>query len=155
MCRGRDNQAVVKHMCIVCSILSHAHGCMAPWYVAVKVLAVIGQPSKQVALVAHKSKAVSNPRAGKWAGPRSPGFQLFPQPASSLRHRGAKCGVKKIIFTFKSGFACLLRTAYLKFIQAIAVFSELKHAAKNQHSSALTHQAMRSTSRWDIPPHSR
>lgn len=77
---------------------------MPPWYVAVRVLAVVGQPSKQVALVTHKSETVSNTGAGKRAGPRRPGFQLLPKPASSLGHGGAKCRVKIPLFSFNAGF---------------------------------------------------
>lgn len=86
--------------------LPYSYDCTAPWYVAVGVLAVIGQPSKQEALVTHKSEAVSNPGAGKRAGPRRPGFQLLPKPASSLRHRRAKYS----LFSFKAALTtCLLR----------------------------------------------
>lgn len=78
MCQVSENvqrdATCVNHTCIVFPILSHAHDCMAPWYVAVGVLTVIGQPSKEVALVTNKSEAVSNPGAGKRAGPRRPRF---------------------------------------------------------------------------------
>lgn len=92
--------------------MNHAYKRTAPWYVAVGVFAVIGQPSKQVALVTHKSEAVSNPGAGKRAGPRCPGFQLLPKPAGSLRQKGATARVKICFFlSFGAGFTtCLLRT---------------------------------------------
>lgn len=70
--------------------------CRTPWYVAVGVFTIIGQPSKQVTLVTHKSEAVSYPRAGRQAGPGCSGFQLLPQPATSLRHTGAKSRLENL-----------------------------------------------------------
>lgn len=43
--------------------------CKAPWYVAVGVFTIVGQPSKQVTLVTNKSEAVSNSRTGGRAAP--------------------------------------------------------------------------------------
>ena len=44
---------------------------------------------------------------------------------------------------------------YLKFIQAVGVFAKLHHAPEDQYSSAFADEAMGSTARWDVAPHSR
>ncbi len=64
--------------------------CTAPWHIAVGVFTIIGQPSKQVTLVAHKSEAVSDSGAGRRAIPWCSGLQLLPQPAAGLSHTGTK-----------------------------------------------------------------
>lgn len=62
----------------------------APHVEPLGVFTIIGQLSKQVTLVSHKSEAVSNPRAGKQAVAGCSGFQLLPQPATSLSHMGPR-----------------------------------------------------------------
>lgn len=44
---------------------------------------------------------------------------------------------------------------YLKFIEAVRIFTKLNHATKDQYSSAFTDEAMGSTARRDVPPHRR
>lgn len=79
------------------NIMCLVYTCITPWYVAIGVFAVIGQPSKQVTLVTHKSEAVSNPRAGRQAGPGCSGFKLLPQPASSLSDTAPKSNLENLL----------------------------------------------------------
>lgn len=64
-----------------------------PWDIAVGVLAIIGQASEDVTLVPNKGEAVSDPRAGRRAGPGCFGLQLFPQPPTRLSNEAK---VKKV-----------------------------------------------------------
>lgn len=78
------------------NILFLVHICTVPWYVTIGVFTVIGQPSKQVAFVTHKSEAVSNPGAGRQAVPGCSRFQLLPQPATRLGHMGPKSTLENL-----------------------------------------------------------
>lgn len=93
MCPRAPNPLQKAHRWQTPNTVTPVWNCTAPWYVAVGVFAIIGQPSEKVALVPHKSEAVSDPRAGGRAGPGCSGFQLLPQPATSLSHTRATSSV--------------------------------------------------------------
>lgn len=76
-------------------VLAHT----VPWYIAIGVFTIIGQPSKQVTLVTHKGEAMSNPGAGRTAIPGCSGLQLLPQPATSLSHTGPKSRFDNVLAT--------------------------------------------------------
>ena len=127
---GRQNAVgdgdVPRHHPRAGTQLQHVQVVQVPGDVVFGVLAVVGQPPEQVALVAHQREAV--PQAGARGGAVLGGLRLQPLP---------------------------LPAAGLQLVEVAAVLAVLHHAPEDQQPRAVAHEAVGGAAGGDIAPHGR